>query len=134
MSRDQIRREEEEEYRGKVDILYNKFYKDPSSGVFLDNSTNRIYQTARQDASLVPIDRKTIERYRLSLEVLSRDRQRRYLPSKIRYKSWRSWVVHGPKNILAGINRSIGWSVRPSVPRQLSPSSHQSLIQETWHF
>ena len=102
MSRDQIRREEEDEYRGKVDILYNRFYRDPSSGVFLDNSTNRIYQAARQDGSLVPIDKKTIDRYRLSLEVLSRDRQRRYLPSKVRYKSWRSWVVHGPKNIIAG--------------------------------
>ena len=102
MSRNRLRREEEREYERKVDVLYNQFYKDPSSGVFLDNSQERIYQAAKRDARLAPIDRKTIERYKLSLELLSRNRQRRYLGSKKRHNSFRSWIVHGPKNILCG--------------------------------
>ena len=102
MSRDQLRQEEAREYRKQVNVLYNQLYKDPKSGLFLDNSTQRIYNAAKEDARLAPIDKKTIERYKLSLETLSRNRQRRYLGSRKRHKSFRSWVVHGPKNILCG--------------------------------
>ena len=90
------------EFDKQVDILYNKLYKDPTSSVFLDSSLERIYQAAKRDARLVPIDRSTILRYKLSLETLSRNRQRRAIGTKKRHLSFRSWIVHGPKNILCG--------------------------------
>ena len=94
--------EENKEYDNKVDVLYNKLYKDPSSSVFLDSSTKRIYEAAKRDARLAPIDRSTIERYKLSLESLSRNRQRRAIGTRKRHLSYRKWICHGPKNIICG--------------------------------
>lgn len=93
---------EKGEFDKQVDILYNKLYKDPTSKVFLDSSLERIYEAAKTDARLAPIDRGTILRYKLSLEDLSRNRQRRAIGNRKRHLSFRSWVVYGPKNILCG--------------------------------
>ena len=101
MNRANVREEEEKEYENKVHQLY-KLYKDPSSGLFLESSGKRIYEAAKRDARLAPISRQDIERYKLSLESLSRNRQRRYLGSRKRHNSYRSWKVYGPKNILCG--------------------------------
>lgn len=113
MNRADIRAEEEKEYENKVHTLF-KLYKDPTSKLFLDSSTQRIYEAAKKDARLLPIDRKDIIRYKLSLESLSRNRQRRYIGSKKRHDSYRSWIVHGPKNILCGrffsVNGELWWS------------------------
>ena len=93
--------EEQREYDRQVDVLFNKLYKDPSSGVFLDSNLERIYQAARRDARLVPIDRGTIYRYKRTLEQFSRQRERRAIGSRRRHESYRQWKIWGPNNVLA---------------------------------
>ena len=85
----------------KVDELY-KVYLDPSSHLFLDSNTQRIYEQANRDATLAPTTHAEIYRYQRSLEDISRARQRRNIGQKQRHLSQRKWITWAPKCVLLG--------------------------------
>ena len=93
--------EERREYDNKVDTFYNKLYKEPSSGIFLDTNTRRIFEAAKQDARIAPVSRADIERFKLSIESISRNRQRRTIGNRSRHLSFRRWKCFAPKCIVA---------------------------------
>ena len=88
-------------FTGTVDGLYD-LYRDPNSGLFLETSTDKIYNKVRKDSRFYHVDRPTIERYKRSLETLSKNRERRVLGYRKRHLSYRKWRTYGPNNILLG--------------------------------
>ncbi len=73
-------------FYGTVDSLYD-IYRDPDSGLFLETSTQKIYDKVKNDSRFYHVDRATIERYRRSLETLSKNRERRVLQGRKRHLS-----------------------------------------------
>ena len=89
------------DFKGTVDSLYD-LYRDPSSGIFLETSTKKIYDKVKRDSRFYHVDYATIERYKRSLETLSKNRERRVLGHRKRHLSFRKWRTYGPRNILLG--------------------------------
>lgn len=101
----------------KVDELY-KVYLDPSSHLFLDSNTQRIYEQANRDAALAPTTHAEIIRYQRSLEDISRARQRRTIGQKKRHLSQRKWITWAPKCVLLGrINQNKLFLIQPDPTR-----------------
>ena len=88
-------------FQSTVDGLYD-LYRDPNSGIFLETSTRKIYDKVKNDSRFYHVDYATIERYKRSLETLSRNRERRALGYRKRHLSFRKWRTYGPNNILTG--------------------------------
>ena len=74
------------DFYGTVDSLYD-IYRDPQSGLFLETSTQKIYDKIKNDSRFYHVDRTTIERYKRSLETLSKNRERRVLQGRKRHLS-----------------------------------------------
>ena len=90
-----------ERFAGIVDGLYD-LYRDPHSGLFLETSTNKIYNKVRRDSRFYHVNRSDIERYKRSLTTLSKNRERRVLGYKRRHLSFRRWRTYGPLNCVLG--------------------------------
>lgn len=75
-----------DEFFGTVDSLYD-LYRDPNSGLFLETATNKIYDKVKNDSRFYHVDRSDIERYKRSLEALSKNRERRVLKGNKRHLS-----------------------------------------------
>ena len=73
-------------FYGTVDSLYD-IYRDPDSGLFLETSTQKIYDKVKNDSRFYHVDLAIIERYRRSLETLSKNRERRVLQGRKRHLS-----------------------------------------------
>ena len=81
--------------------LYQSF-KDPSSALFLETSTKRLYELAKQDAKLSTVSYNDIKRFKTSVESISKSFEQRTLRSRQRHLQYRQWRVFGPLNILLG--------------------------------
>lgn len=79
---------------------FYSLYRDPQSDIFVDKDTERIFQKAKKEAILNPIKRSDIQKYKLSLSTLSRDKERRILRGRRRVLSYRKWLTYGENNIL----------------------------------
>ena len=79
---------------------FYSLYRDPQSGIFVNKNTEHIYKEAKSDALLNPIKHSDIEKYKVSLSTLSRDRERRILRGRKRVLSYRRWLTYGENNIL----------------------------------
>lgn len=78
---------------------FHSLYRDPSSNIFLEKNDERIYNEAKTDSFLSPISHSQIERYKRSIELISRDREYRILRGRKRVISFRPWRTYGPNNI-----------------------------------
>lgn len=78
---------------------FHSLYRDPTSNIFLEKNDERIYEEAKTDSFLNPISHSEIERYKRSIESISRDREQRILRGRKRVLSFRRWRTYGPNNI-----------------------------------
>ena len=82
--------------------IYAQFIN-PTSDLFLETSTENIYQAAKRDANLYPVSRDEIERFKLNLELSSRDFAQRTLGNRQpRYLNYKSYISFSPRSIIAG--------------------------------
>ena len=78
---------------------FHSLYRDPSSNIFLEKNDERILNEAKTDSFLSPISHSQIERYKWSIELISRDQEQRILCGRKRVISFRPWRTYGPNNI-----------------------------------
>ena len=81
-----------------------KLFQDPTSKFFLETNTERIYEQAKEDSRLYPITRDEIEKFKHSIETISRSFESRTLRSRQRHLRYRKWITYGPLNILLGLS------------------------------
>ena len=89
---------EENDYEKNL-RTFHSLYRDASSNIFLEKNDERIYNEAKTDSFLNPISHSEIQRYKRSIESISRDREQRYLRGRKRVISFRRWRTYGPNNI-----------------------------------
>ena len=84
-----------------LETLYKDF-SNPDSKNFANINVEQIFRNAQQDASQHPVSRHEISQLQLSLESLSKARERRILKGKVRKVSFRKWIFFGPRHTLLG--------------------------------
>ena len=82
--------------------LLQKLYKDRTSGLFLLKNTDKIYRQAKRHAELASVTRATIEKFKASIEGLSRAQEQRILRGASRRYSFRRYKFFGPNHIVLG--------------------------------
>ena len=81
--------------------LYSNF-SNPNSISFASVDIEQILRNSNSDASQHPVTRDDIKRFQLSLESISRQRERRILKGRKRKASFRKWVVYSPRHLILG--------------------------------
>ena len=82
--------------------IYAQFIN-PNSDLFLETSTENIFQAAKRDANLYPVSRDEIEAFKLNLELASRNFAQRTLGNRQpRYLNYKSYISFSPRSIIAG--------------------------------
>ena len=81
--------------------LYSNF-SNPNSISFASVDIEQILRDSNSDASQHPVTRDDIKRFQLSLESISRQRERRILKGRKRKASFRKWVVYSPRHLILG--------------------------------
>ena len=81
--------------------LYKSF-QDPTSRLFLETNSNRLYQAAKEEASLFPVTHAEIDHFKRSVESISRSFESRTLKARRRHLQYRKWITYSPLNILLG--------------------------------
>ena len=108
--------------------LYKSF-QDPTSRLFLETNSNRLYQAAKEEASLFPVTHAEIDQFKRSVESISRSFESRTLKARRRHLQYRKWITYSPLNILLGkyrllffflagmrpVSHHVGRSVRRSI-------------------
>ena len=77
-------------------------YINPENHLFLEQDTRKLYEAAKNDANLYPVTYKDIDKFKRSIENISRGFQSRTLRSRRRHLEFRSWLTYAPHSILLG--------------------------------
>ena len=80
----------------------SKSYRDPTSHLFLENGTDRIFAAAKNDSRIFKASKSQIEQYQQSLSEISRSYEKRLLHGKNRAIQRRSYINFSSLNILVG--------------------------------
>ena len=82
--------------------IYAQF-RNPSSNLFLETNTEKIFQAAKTDANLYPVSRDEILAFKNNLELASRNFEQRTLGNRRpRYLNYRSYISFSPRSIICG--------------------------------
>ena len=81
--------------------LYKSF-QDPTSRIFLEKNSDRLYRAAKEDSNLFPVTRAEIDQFKRSVEAISRSFESRTLKARRRHLQYRKWITFGPLNVLLG--------------------------------
>lgn len=85
----------------RIENLYNQF-TNLNSPNFASVNINEIYRNSRSDSLKHPVSWQDIKDFQLSLESLSRQKERRLLRGKKRKASFRRWYTFSPRQIVCG--------------------------------
>ena len=80
----------------------SKSYRDPTSHLFLENGSDRIYEAAKNDSNIFKASKTEIKDYQDSLSELSRSYEARLLHNQNRSLQRRSYINFSSLNILVG--------------------------------
>ena len=80
----------------------SKSYRDPTSHLFLENGTDRIFEAAKNDSRIFKASRSQIKQYQESLSEISRSYEARLLHGQNRSLQRRSYINFSSLNILVG--------------------------------
>ena len=81
--------------------LYSNF-SNPNSVSFASIDVEQVLRDSNSDATRHPVTRDDIKRFQLSLESISRQRERRILKGRKRKASFRKWIVYSPRHLILG--------------------------------
>ena len=84
-----------------IDSLYSGF-SNLNSPNFASVNINEIYRNSQSDSLKHPVSWQDIKDFQLSLESLSRQKERRLLRGKKRKASFRKWYTFSPRQIVVG--------------------------------
>ena len=103
--------------RRELNTLYNQ-YRNFTSPLFMQTDTRKIYQEVKRQALLDRVSNKQIQRFKDSVEGISRSYARRILRDRPRYLQFRQWKSFAPLNILLG--KTDDSPFRPRLRRPIS--------------
>ena len=82
--------------------IYAQFVN-PTSKLFLETNTEKLFQAAKFDANLYPVSREEIQKFKENLELASRHFEQRTLGNRQpRYLNYKSYISFSPRSIICG--------------------------------
>ena len=79
--------------------LYNN-YRNPNSSTFLETNPHKLYSATKKEANLFPVSYSEIQKFKETVESISKSFQRRVLRSRNRHLQYRSWRSYSPLDII----------------------------------
>ena len=80
--------------------FFSKNFTDVTSPLFAETNVNKIYHLAKSDSLSHPISIASIHKLKSEVEAISKLKERHILKGEKRKISHRSWISHGPRNLL----------------------------------